>query len=283
MAIDLKPFVRPAVFIAGMAVAAIALAQDQGASSALMTAPSPEILPRAEVDWKAVSDFYARSQPPQMPYSRVKGLMAERKALDALELPILLPGPGNLLPMQEARLVALGEVYDVVVQPSDQPGLTVTFSGTKVMSAALPGTLSRQKAQTVATLNGPERVLIDASENGWSASFVRFGVLYSVDITCASDMVANWCADDSRIRQMVAATTEIVLGQNAETALARAGYKLNRTPSPTQPTGQTLGPINRAVVAPAETVRKPLTNEQRAALKRAEAAKAASANNPKPE
>lgn len=279
MAIDLKSIVRPAVIVAGMAVAVVALAQDQGATSALMRAPSPQVLPPAQVDWKAVSDFYARSQPPQMPYSRVKGFLAERKGLDVLELPVLLPGPGNALPMQEARLVALGEVYDVVVQPSDQPGLTVTFSGTSVMSEALPGSLSRQKAQTVATLAGPERVLIDASETGWSASFVRFGVLYSVDITCASDMTAYWCADDSRVRQLVAASTEVVLGENAETAMNRAGFKLSRNPPPQNPAG--AAPLNRAVLAPA----KALTNEQAVALKRAQIANgtAKAANNPKPQ
>jgi hypothetical protein len=279
VAIDLKSMVRPAVFVAGMAVAMVALAQDQNATSALMTAPSPEILPRAEVDWKAVSDFYARSQPPRMPYSRIKGFLAERKGLDILEIPVLLPGSGDTLPMQEARLVSLGEVYDVVVQPADQPGLTVTFSGTRVMSEALPGSLSRQKAQTVATLAGPERVLIDALENGWSASFVRFGVLYSVDLTCASDETAHWCADDSRIRHLVAASTEIVLGETAETAMNRAGFKLSRNPPPQVQTETTPGaraPLNRAVAAAAKT----LSKEQMAALQRARAAKAAEdANN----
>lgn len=236
MAGRFKRLLRPAVVAAGMAVAMVALAQDQNsaATSALMQAASPEVLPPASVDWAAVSRTYAVSQPPQIPYTRLKGFQAEQKALAVTQIPILLPGPGSLIPMDEARLVSLGEVYDVVVQPSSQPGLTITFSGTRVYSAALPGTLSRQKAQTIATSDGLASVLIDQSETGQSASFMRFGILYSVDIQCASDeAAAAYCNDEVAIRSLVSSLTEVVLGETSLRAMNEAGYKPSRNPRPT--------------------------------------------------
>ncbi len=139
------------------------------------------------------------------------------KALDATRLPVLLPSD----PVQKAKakMVTFGEAYSISVPPKD--GLSIAYSGTtsfaplpKDKSDQLKAERNRPSAKSFAASGLPDDLKITRTEDGWTASFTRFGVLYSVDILC-EDLQAPNCKDDKAIRKAVEELRDVVLGQAA--------------------------------------------------------------------
>lgn len=212
----------------GLMLGASVFAQNLGVlqpSSELMRAPAPETLPPLSVDWKAVAQHMQAVPAPQTTYERaIKGFSEQRKDFDSLSLPILLPGPESGINLSSARLVALGDVYDVVVPAT--PDLTYHFSATKIVMAVEPGFLTRQKRDKVAQIGQAQELSITQSESGFGASFMRFGIVYSVAIDCLEE--APECQNDAAIRALVTSMSEVVLGNRAESEMNKAGFKPTR-------------------------------------------------------
>ncbi|MFN3228961.1 MAG: hypothetical protein ACK41P_03825 [Asticcacaulis sp.] len=152
------------------------------------------------------------------------------KALDATRLPVLLPSD----PAQKAKakMVSFGEAYSIAIPPKD--GLSIAYSGTtsfaplpKAKSDQLKAERNRPSAKSLAASGLPDDLKITRTEDGWTASFTRFGVLYSVDILC-EDLQAPNCKDDKTIRKAVEELRDVVLGQ-----AARAEAEAALLPRPT--------------------------------------------------
>src|SRR5690606_25582873 len=91
-------------------------------------------------------------------------------------------------------------------------GQDITVYGTRSLVAGEPGAVSRKAVSRIQTVE--EDIRITRMEDGWSATFSRFGVVYTVDFLCTDDQPE--CQDDARIRQIVADMDDVVLGEQAQ-------------------------------------------------------------------
>lgn len=209
--------------LAGLACGLVATgvhAQDRG----------PRVLPPAAIDWAAVGRNYnpdvagkALSAP---------GFREKTRALDSTTLPVLLPD--GSAPVSTSGLIfsSFGDVYDITL-PQPAANLGVTLSGTRVSVALDPGSLYRRKPDKVTIGGQPQAVYILQTEEGWLASFNRYGVDYTVTVGCGDDAQSRpYCANDSYIRQVTSSLSEVVLGAQAARAFTAAGGNKRRTEPP---------------------------------------------------
>ena len=70
--------------------------------------------------------------------------------------------------------------------------------------------------------SGPEQLTIQRTVDGQLASFVRFGVLYTVEIRCDAPSDPR-CVDDNYVLGLVGKTTAVVMGKAARQAAGLGG------------------------------------------------------------
>lgn len=144
--------------------------------------------------------------------------------LDRTTLPILLPDGTTGVDLSGLNLSSEGDVYDIRL-PQSTPGLRVLLSGSRVFVPVEPGTLSRQKFDRVVIGGEVVPALFNRTEDGWLASFSRFGMSYTVEVICDLGPAENYCKDDSYARKVTSGMTQVVLGQAGLADLDQNGEK----------------------------------------------------------
>ncbi|MDB5470104.1 MAG: hypothetical protein JWR84_1664, partial [Caulobacter sp.] len=135
----------------------------------------------------------------------------DRAAIDQTRLPILVPADPDL--MAGARLYSFGDYYSIT---ADRPGLGVSFTGTTSV-VTLPA-----KSPLAVDADAPEQLTIQRTVDGQLASFVRYGVLYTVEVRCDAPADVR-CRNETLVRQLTAATGNVILGQAARQAAGLGG------------------------------------------------------------
>ncbi|MGZ3298083.1 MAG: hypothetical protein ACXU8O_03625 [Asticcacaulis sp.] len=130
--------------------------------------------------------------------------------LDRTRLPVLLPHDGGFVAIDKTRLFSFGDAYAMnLPQPK---GTQITLYGNRSFVAADAGAISKRPVMKLAGM--PEDVRIDQTEDGWTATFTRYGVVYSIDVTC-DDMASPDCTSDSFLRKAITQFDDVALGQDA--------------------------------------------------------------------
>jgi len=157
--------------------------------------------PQGGVDWKSAVAGARRSEGDQALLGKL-----DRGAIDKTAVPILLPADPALT--GNARLYSFGDYYSLT---ADLAGVGVSMTGTTA-TVALP-------AQSPLKLSAatPELLVIQRTVDGQLASFVRFGVLYTVEVRCDDPRDAR-CRNETLVRQIQSQTNRVVMGQAARQA-----------------------------------------------------------------
>ncbi len=133
----------------------------------------------------------------------------DQEAVNQTRLPILLPADPAIV--ASGRLYSFGDYYTL---SAEAPGAGLSFSGN---AAPFPvdATLSLSP-------EGPQNLTIIRTVEGRVASYTRFNVLYTVEVTCDQPK-DDRCVSDTYIRGLVAQTTSVVLGKAARQAAGLGG------------------------------------------------------------
>jgi hypothetical protein len=134
-----------------------------------------------------------------------------RAAIDKTRVPILLPTDAKL--MAGARIYSFGDYYTIT---ADAPGAGISLSGTTAVVPLSAGTPLK------ITPMGPEGATSQRTVDGQLVSFVRYGVLYTVEVRCDAPTDPR-CVDDNYVRGLAAKTTAVVMGAAARTAAGLGG------------------------------------------------------------
>lgn len=162
--------------------------------------------PRSRVDWQAAVGGLRQS-------ANVGDSLAtnlNREQVDLTAVPILLPQDAKLA--GNARIYSFGDYYTIT---ADTAGAGVSLSGTTT-TVPLPTT------KPVKIESGPEQLTLQRTVDGQLASFVRFGVLYTVEIRCDAPSDPR-CVDDNYVLGLVGKTTAVVMGKAARQAAGLGG------------------------------------------------------------
>ncbi|KQY92801.1 hypothetical protein ASD21_15660 [Caulobacter sp. Root1455] len=134
-----------------------------------------------------------------------------RAAVDKTKVPILLPTDAKL--MAGARIYSFGDYYTIT---ADAPGAGISLSGTTAVVPLPAGTPLK------ITPMGPEGATSQRTVDGQLISFVRYGVLYTVEVRCDAPTDPR-CVDDNYARGLAAKTTTVVMGAAARAAAGLGG------------------------------------------------------------
>ncbi|MBC7668075.1 hypothetical protein [Caulobacter sp. DWR2-3-1b2] len=132
-------------------------------------------------------------------------------AVDATRVPILLPTDTDLT--AGARIYSFGDYYTIT---ADAPGVGISLSGTTTVVPLPAGTPLK------ITPMGPEGATVQRTVDGQLVSFVRYGVLYTVEVRCDAPTDPR-CADDNYVMGLAAKTTAVVMGAAARAAAGLGG------------------------------------------------------------
>jgi hypothetical protein len=161
-----------------------------------------------KVQWGAATEGVRGGQG-ALALRRAPGL--DRAALDQVALPVLLPGPALLA---KAKLISFPDYYAIVAVDG---GAQVELTGTNSFVAVKPGTLG-----PLLEKNGQPTVI--RTVDGQMLSFMRYGVLYTVEVTCDRAFSDPRCVKPDYVRQVAAeAQKNVVMGQAAQKAAEAAG------------------------------------------------------------
>ncbi len=195
-----------------VAAAPVAVKRPPVATSVAARPVVPMLLRRpmapAKVQW---SSAVARSS--QMKTARKSNTLAARlprQALDKTRLPVLLPREG-VIDTAKAKMVSFGDAY--ALNMPQNKGIQVTMYGNRTFVAGDKGAVSARPIQRLAGV--AEDIRISQMEDGWTATFTRFGVVYSLDVTC-DDIKAADCVTDAYIRKAIAEFDDVTLGAQAQ-------------------------------------------------------------------
>ena len=199
--------------VAGAAWISTGKAQTRNAAGAPLAAARPTtgvaalvVAPRGRVDWQAAVGGLRQSA--SVGDSLASNL--NRDQVDITAVPILLPRDARLT--GNARIYSFGDYYTIT---ADTAGAGVSLSGTTT-TASLPAN------KPLRVDSGPEQLTIQRTVDGQLASFVRFGVLYTVEIRCDAPGDPR-CADDNYVLGLVGKTTALVMGKAARQAAGLGG------------------------------------------------------------
>ncbi len=166
-------------------------------------------LPPAPVQWAAAIQQQGRNAQIRRPDSLA--LKLPKAQLDQLRLPVVLPRAG-LIDTAKAKLLSFGDAYALnLPQPK---GTQLTMYGNRSFVQADKGAVSSRP--TVRLAGVPEDIRISRIEDGWTATFTRYGVVYSLDLSC-DDTASPDCANDTYLRKAIAEFTDVSVGAQAQT------------------------------------------------------------------
>lgn len=162
--------------------------------------------PRSRVDWQGAVRGVRQS-------ANVGENLAtnlNRDQVDLTAVPILLPRDPKLA--AGARIYSFGDYYTIT---ADTAGGGVSLSGTTT-TIPLPAT------KPLKVESGPEMLTVQRTVDGQLASFVRYGVLYTVEVRCDAPSDLR-CVDDNYVLGLVGKTTAVVMGKAARQAAGLGG------------------------------------------------------------
>ncbi len=189
-----------------LAVAAVAVCAP-AASQVRPPTTAPATAPRPAVDWQAAIGGLRQSGSPGI--RAAAGL--DQAAVDRTRVPILLPDLPPL--MNGARIYSFGDHYTI---SADIPGGGVSLTGTTA-TVVLPAA-----SRLTMPADAPEQLMVQRTVDGQLASFVRYGVLYTVETRCDAPGDAR-CRSEAYVRGLVARTRLVVLGKAARQAAGLGG------------------------------------------------------------
>lgn len=166
-------------------------------------------LPPARVQWQA-----AMNQAQKMQGIRKGGGLAarlDRKALDSTRLPVILPRDGGPIQTAKARMMSFGDAY-ALNMPQDK-GVQITMYGNRSFVKGDAGDISAKPVMKLAGV--PEDIRVGQMEDGWTATFTRYGVVYSIDVSC-DDVNSDDCKTDTYIRNAIAQFDDVTMGSEAQ-------------------------------------------------------------------
>jgi hypothetical protein len=193
-----------------VAVVGLVMAADAAISQTRPSATRPASALTGKIDWGAATTGVRTGQ----------GAVAlrfaqrlDRQALDAVALPVLLPGPALAA---KAKLVSFPDYYAIVC---DAGGAQVELTGTNSFVPVKPGTLA-----PLLEKGGQPTVI--RTVDGQMLSFMRYGVLYTVEITCDRAFSDVRCTRPDYARQVAAdAQKNVVMGKAAQKAAQDAATR----------------------------------------------------------
>ncbi len=205
-------------------------------------------LPPAPVQWSPAVSLSDRIQSVAKPGSLITRL--PRPQLDAIRLPVILPRSTGPIRSAAVKLISFGDAYSMNLPQDEDPlhkGTQITVYGTRTFVPADQGALSVRPITRVTGM--AEDVRITQMEDGWTASFTRFGVVYSIDVTC-DQIKSSDCQNDGYIRKAIADFADVAVG-----AQARSEAKLALKPAATTSPGlvSTLSKNLNTLLKPATT------------------------------
>lgn len=220
-----------AVVLGGLAFGVVTYAQvkaQTSASQATTARPRPVFalrkpLPPAKVQWSsalrqiATQDQNAKTQTRPQSLAGNFAAKLQKPALDQIRLPVILPRNGAAISAARAKLLSFGDAYALNL-PQDQ-GVQITVYGNRSFVPADAGAISRRPMQRL--LNVAENVAVEQTEDGWTATFERYGVVYTVDVSC-DDIKSPACASDAYLRNAVSSFSDVTLGAQAQAEASAA-------------------------------------------------------------
>ncbi|MBO9544391.1 hypothetical protein [Caulobacter sp.] len=162
--------------------------------------------PRPRVDWQGAVGGLRQSGG----LGENLGGNLNRQQVDITAVPILLPTDAKLA--GNARIYSFGDYYTIT---ADTAGGGVSFSGTTT-------TVPMPASKPLKIDSGPEQLTVQRTVDGQLASFVRYGVLYTVEIRCDAPSDPR-CVDDNYVLGLVGKTTAVVMGKAARQAAGLGG------------------------------------------------------------
>ncbi|MBW8879927.1 MAG: hypothetical protein JF615_00495 [Asticcacaulis sp.] len=138
-------------------------------------------------------------------------LRLPKAQLDQVRLPVVLPRAG-VIDTAKAKLLNFGDAYALNL-PQPQ-GKQLTMYGNRTFVQADRGAISSRP--TVKLAGVPEDIRISQMEDGWTATFTRYGVVYSIDLSC-DDNASPDCTSDAYLRKAIAEFTDVSVGAQAQT------------------------------------------------------------------
>ncbi len=214
---------RNAIAAAPVAVAA----RPQGAPVFLRRPMAP-----GKVQWGPARDRSSQMRTTRKPNSLASRL--PRAQLDRTRVPVILPREG-IIDTAKAKMVSFGDAY--ALNMPQAKGIQITMYGNRSFVQGDKGSVSARPVQKLAGV--AEDMRISQMEDGWTATFTRYGVVYSIDVSC-DDIKAPDCMTDGYIRQAVAQFDDVTMGADAEA-------EANKDAGTTTQSGNLLDQISKSI------------------------------------
>ena len=224
---------RLAAGLAAFAGAAVAGFSGLAQNAFTQASNQPQALPPSRIDWAAVSRDYNPNRAAVA--MRAPGLRGDQKDVDNTDLPILMPDGSAPGTTTDLTFSSFGDVYDITLN-EPVANLGVVLSGTRASVRVAGGTFYPRQPDQIMIGGSPQAVFFLQTEEGWMASFNRYGVDYTVTVGCGDDAQSKpYCADDSYIRKLTASLNNVVLGARAERTFYANGGNGKPTQVPVNP------------------------------------------------
>ena len=162
------------------------------------TAPGPAGTQPLQLDWTAVS---VQQRSPVNERGRgVNGkfIAGNRGAINRIAIPVLLPGDPDLA--AGMRIFPNGAFYTV---SSTANGMSFVLTGAG-RTYPLPPATARGLKGGLQSRVPADGIVIEQTEGGLDASFIRFGAAYSISLECANTLGDPRCNNTAYIRQVIA-------------------------------------------------------------------------------
>ncbi len=162
------------------------------------TAPGPAGTQPLQLDWTAVS--VQQRSPVNERGRAVNGrfIAANRGAINRIAIPVLLPGDPDLA--AGLRIFPNGAFYTV---SSTSNGMSFVLTGAGRTYPLPPATARGLKGGLQSRIPA-DGIVIEQTEGGLDASFIRFGAAYSIALECANTLGDPRCTDPAYVRQVIA-------------------------------------------------------------------------------
>ncbi len=212
---------RPGLMAFCAIVLCAGLCADEAAAQPLLrAAPNAPVVHLAAVDWQGVGSLVRKFRATHgLPHPILAHL--SKPEIDKTRLPILFPRIGSQVETNGARLFSFGDAYSLNLP--QRPGVTLIMYGHRSLVESARTKLATFKRSRVAGMK--EDAVISKTEDGWTASFARFGIAYTLDLSCDDDAMPE-CRDDGYLRQSVAAFEDVHLGAAAAKEAQASGATL---------------------------------------------------------
>ncbi len=146
--------------------------------------------------------------------------------VDRTRLPVILPREGGIIDTAKAKMVSFGDAYALNLPQAK--GLQITMYGNRSFVPTDKGAISSRPVQKLAGV--AEDIRISQMEDGWTATFTRYGVVYSLDVSC-DDINSPDCKTDAFNRQAIAQFDDVTVGADAQ---AEANGRIGADGKPVQ-------------------------------------------------